>query len=313
MIVTLTPNPAVDVTYRVESFEVGGSHAVGAVREQAGGKGVNTAAVLTAMGRECLAVCPVGVDDADSFAADLESRGIRHRLVRLSGRTRRSVTVVDDAGEATVLNEPGLAWDREGLGDLLDALTQSLAGARVLTVSGSIPPGAEAGVARCLEVADELAVPTVLDLRGDPLHAALPTGPALVKPNRLEAAQTLGLPATTAALELARGLVAAGAGAAVVSDGAAGLTLATERDIAVAAHLPEPLRGNATGAGDALTAALAAGLADGVPTGRDAWADLLGQGVAWSAAAVLQPVAGAIEPADVARLLPRVEIEEITA
>ena len=38
---------------------------------------------------------------------------------------------------------------------------------------------------------------------------------------------------------------------------------------------------------------------------------MLRRGVAWSAAAVLQPVAGAVDPADVDRLLPTVEIEEI--
>ena len=52
------------------------------------------------------------------------------------------------------------------------------------------------------------------------------------------------------------------------------------------------------------------GIAD-LPTGRDDWAAVLRRGVAWSAAAVLQPVAGAVDPADVDRLLPTVEIEEI--
>lgn len=312
MIVTLTPNPAVDVTYQVAALAVGESHPVEVVREQAGGKGVNTAAVLTTMGQDCLAVCPVGADDAERFAADLDARGVRHRLLRLPGRTRRSVTVVDDAEEATVLNEPGLRWDRDTVDEILDALRQSLAAATVLTVSGSTPPKTDDPVARCVELADELSVPTVLDLRGAALDAALAHGPALVKPNRGEAAATLGLdPASPPpAVELAARLTDSGAGAAVVSDGAAGLSLVAGPDVRLVARLAEPLRGNATGAGDALTAALAAGLAEGVPTTRDAWADVLRQGVAWSAAAVLQPVAGVVDPADVARLLPRVEIEE---
>ena len=131
--------------------------------------------------------------------------------------------------------------------------------------------------------------------------------------DKAEAAAMLGFDASAApsAAELAERLVGDGAGAAVVSDGAAGLTLVSGDGIRLVGRLSEPLQGNATGAGDALTAALAAGLAEGVPTGRDAWAETLRTGVAWSAAAVLQPVAGAVDPADVARLLPRVEIEEI--
>jgi tagatose 6-phosphate kinase len=64
------------------------------------------------------------------------------------------------------------------------------------------------------------------------------------------------------------------------------------------------LSGNPTGAGDALVAALAAGLADGSP-----WARMLPEAVTWSAAAVLQHVAGEIDPHDVARLAPEVLVE----
>ena len=63
----------------------------------------------------------------------------------------------------------------------------------------------------------------------------------------------------------------------------------------VRARLREPLSGNPTGAGDALVAALAVGLeaADDWPT------TAARRAVAWSAAAVRQPVAGEIDPDDV--------------
>ncbi len=62
---------------------------------------------------------------------------------------------------------------------------------------------------------------------------------------------------------------------------------------------------NPTGAGDACTAAIAAGLAAGLP-----WPEMLATAGAWSAAAVLTPVAGDVDAADVARLGPRVRVEE---
>jgi tagatose 6-phosphate kinase len=70
------------------------------------------------------------------------------------------------------------------------------------------------------------------------------------------------------------------------------------------AWLAEPLSGNPTGAGDAAVAALAAGLS----LGR-APRDTLRDAVAWSAAAVLHPVAGHIRPADIDRLLPMVRVQ----
>ena len=71
------------------------------------------------------------------------------------------------------------------------------------------------------------------------------------------------------------------------------------------AALGTPLAGNPTGAGDAAVAALAAGLARGA-TDRDALADA----VAWSAAAVLHPLAGQVRQDDIDRLRPLVRVEQ---
>ena len=71
-------------------------------------------------------------------------------------------------------------------------------------------------------------------------------------------------------------------------------------------RLAQPLHGNPTGAGDAAVAALAAGLATHAPAH-----DLVRAAVAWSAAAVLQPVAGHVDPADIDRLTGQVQIEEL--
>jgi fructose-1-phosphate kinase PfkB-like protein len=92
-----------------------------------------------------------------------------------------------------------------------------------------------------------------------------------------------------------RELLAAGAGAVVTSLGPEGLLLGTS-DPWVTCSLGRPLVGNPTGAGDAVVAALAAGLAN--PTGNGLVADLvaaLPHAVGWSAAAVLSPVAGEID------------------
>jgi tagatose 6-phosphate kinase len=314
MIVTLTPNPALDITYAVPHVSLGESHRVGSVSERAGGKGLNVAAVLTAMGRRAVAVAPIGELDLDLFASDLDARRVPHLLVTSPCPTRRSVAVVEADGRATMLNEPGVSqsqrvWDR-----LVDEIARLALGARVVTVSGSFPPGTDADlVRRVTEMAHEAGLRVVLDVSGIHLTRALGAGPDLVKPNRVEAAVTLtalGSGEVPSVPGAARDLVAAGARAAVVSDGTNGLVLVHE-DVALRAHLRRPLSGNPTGAGDALTASLAADLGDGLPHGRDAWAAVLCRGIAWSAAAVLQPVAGSVDPADVDRLLPTVEIEEI--
>jgi tagatose 6-phosphate kinase len=315
MILTLTPNPAFDITYAVTSVALGESHRVGSVSERAGGKGLNVAAVLTAMGHPAVAVAPVCELDTSLFAADLDARRVPHRLVPSPCPTRRSVAVVEADGRATLLNEPGVGqsqrvWERLG-----DELARLAPGASVLTVSGSLPPGTDPDLVRRVTLmAREAGLRVVLDVSGAPLARALSAGPEIVKPNRIEAAVTLtglGRGEVPNVPGAARALVVAGATAAVVSDGTNGLVLVHE-DVALRAHLRRPLSGNPTGAGDALTAALAVDLEGGIPQGRDAWAAALRRGIAWSAAAVLQPVAGSVDPADVSRLLPTVEIEEIS-
>lgn len=324
MIVTVTPNPALDITYAVEALALGESHRVADVIERAGGKGLNVAAVLASMGREVVAVAPVGTDDRARFAGDLAARGVPHRLVASPIPTRRSVAIVEPGGRATLLNEPGVAppqavWDE--VGRQVSALATP---GSVTTVSGSLPPDVDPDlILRLTEQAQAARGHVVLDVRGPALLRALAAGPALVKPNRSEAAESLAsrlgrshstadLVAGISPVDAARGLVEAGARSAVISDGAEGIALVHE-DVILWAWLPTPVRGNPTGAGDALTAALAADIEEsgGLPRGRDAWAQVLRRAVAWSAAAVRQPVAGIVDPADCARMLPQVAVEEI--
>jgi tagatose 6-phosphate kinase len=82
--------------------------------------------------------------------------------------------------------------------------------------------------------------------------------------------------------------MSAGAGAVVVSLGAAGLLAVTSEGIWQASP-PGPAAGNPTGAGDAAVAGLALGLVL-----RQGWADQLRHAVALGTAAVAEPVAGAI-------------------
>ncbi|WP_460370917.1 PfkB family carbohydrate kinase, partial [Actinocorallia lasiicapitis] len=56
MILTVTLNPALDVTYAVPFWAAHTTNRVVEVRERAGGKGVNVARVLRALGQDVLAL-----------------------------------------------------------------------------------------------------------------------------------------------------------------------------------------------------------------------------------------------------------------
>lgn len=274
MIVTVTPNLALDVTYELPELRPGHAHRVRAVHARAGGKGVNVARVLRSLGHDVMVVGLAGGPTGDAVRADLDASGLPHDLVPCAGETRRTVTVVAD-GEATLLGEPGpvIAPDEWA------ALEARIPDADVLVVSGSLPPGVDTDAVARLAARD---IPVIVDTSGEPLRRAAPYAWA-VKPNAEELAAVTGTEDPVAGARMLR------ARTVVVSMGAEGLLAVTGEEVH---RVPPPrvVTGNPTGAGDAVVAALAAGA--GSP-----WPDLLGDAAALSAAAVLAPLAGSYDSA----------------
>ncbi|MFD7582897.1 1-phosphofructokinase family hexose kinase [Kitasatospora sp. NPDC059817] len=307
MIVTVTPNPALDITYGVPALRPHTSHRVASVHEQAGGKGVNVARVLHGLGRRTTAVLPLGGSTGAVLRADLDRAGIACLGVPLAAgtSTRRTVAVVD-AVDATVLNEPGPELSAEDWTALRAAVRGLLPTARALVLSGSLPPGLPGDAyADLVRLAHEQGVPVVLDADGAALTGALAAGPTAVKPNAVELRRATGI---ADPLRAAHALVDAGARAVVASLGPDGL-LAVTPDGSWRARLPPEavVRGNPTGAGDAAVAALAVALADRTP-----WPAALAHAVALSAAAVQAPYAGRFDPQAYDGHLPLVRVTPAT-
>ena len=301
-VVAVTPNPAWDVTYGVARLVPGESLRVRTATARAGGKGVNVARVVRALGHESVAVSTAGGALGAAFRDDLADGGQDAVLVPVAGHTRQSVTVVpDDGAHPTVLNESGPALDAAEWSALVAAVTGAAGPDDVVTVSGSLPPGTTRDrFVDLVAAARGAGARVVVDTSGPALRWAAQAGADLLKPNRAELAAATGLDDLVGAVAL---LQALGARDVVVTDGAAGMTAygpgaEGPRVVGRARLLGPPLAGNPTGAGDAATAALAVSL-------RDPWSERLALAVATSAAAVLRPVAGDVDPADVAALRER--------
>ena len=303
MILTVTPNVALDITYRVDQLTPGSSHRVRGVKEQAGGKGINVASVLHALGHDTMIFGFIGNATAAAVTTDLARGGLAHELIPIEGPTRRSIAVVDSSnGEATLFNEPGPQVPASNWEDLEAMLTARLPEATALVVSGSLPPGADDDAcARLVRLAAAHRVTVLVDTVGAALLEAAAAGADIVKANSSELLDTTGLSDVTAA---ATALRRRGAKAVVVSLGAAGMTAFTPGGSWRAAP-PTRIVGNPTGSGDAATAALIAGAVAGAP-----WPDRLRDAVALSAAAVTQPTAGSFDMDHYVRFVPQVVVEE---
>ena len=94
MIVTVTLNAALDVTYRLDRLRPGGTNRVASVTERAGGKGVNVARVLSARGRQVRVAGLAGGASGEMLRADLDRAALPHLLTPVGGSTRRTVAVI---------------------------------------------------------------------------------------------------------------------------------------------------------------------------------------------------------------------------
>ncbi len=290
MILTVTPNPALDLTWHVDRLVPGDTHRADAGVARAGGKGLNVARVAQAQGADAVAIATVGGRTGIEFAAELGASGVPNALIEVAGATRRSIALVDEElGDTTVVNERGVNPSDAEWAALLAEVVDRLPSARVLVISGSLPPGAPDTLLPILiGVGRDAGVPVIVDTSGPALLRAADAGASVLKPNAAELAEATGIADPVAG---ARSLIARGVELVLLSLGADGMLAVTASDV-VHARLEAPLAGNPTGAGDAGVAACAVLLAEGA---RDP-ATVLRRATAWSAAAVLMPLAGEISP-----------------
>ena len=291
MILVVSLNPALDITHEVASVDWAGVNRPCTVHVRPGGKGINVARILRALGAEVTLLGLAGGSAGSELVDRLAGSGIKLSMTRIGGQTRRTFTVVDAGrGQAALFNEPGPAAGEGELAEFYFQYEKAVAACSAVVLAGSLPRGVEhTAYAELIKAAGP--VPTILDTSGAALAFGAAAGPTLVKPNLAELAAVAGRDLVQdAAIEAAAREL--GARAVVVSLGADGL-LAVDGDQAWRARPGEHVSGNATGAGDAVVA----GLADGLVRGLD-WPRRLRHAAALGSAAVSSPVAGEYAVAD---------------
>lgn len=304
-LVTLTLNPALDLSATVDRVEPAVKLRCGPERVDPGGGGLNAARAIHALGGEALAVHCSGGLTGRRLQALLDVEGVPQRVIAIDGETRQSLAVSERYRRQQyrfVLPGPLLSGD-EWRAALEVAATAVAPGGLVLA-SGSLPQGvphdAYARLAR--RVADSGARLAV-DCHGAALEQTLRAGVFMIKPNWREFDALFERPASSdeERAERAVGLVRdAAAEVVVVTLGARGTLLTTAADQRLIAAPPVEVV-SAVGGGDAFAGACLLALSRGVPI-----EEACRHGVAAAAAAVATPGTAPPERAEVERLLPLV-------
>lgn len=280
MIVTVTPNPSIDRTLRIGPLRRGAVQRARATSAEAAGKGINVARAIAMHGRPALALVPLS-DASAGVMRSLLGGAVDLAVVPISGDVRVNVSLVEDDGTVTKINEPGPELSVAEVDALLERAAELAAGASWIAGCGALPPGVPSDFYVRLARRMPEGVRVAVDADGAALQACVGRPIGLLKPNHAELETAVGRSLATLGqvVDAARELVDGGAAQVLVSLGQSGAVLV---DRAGATHAEARIDDavNSVGAGDALLAGFLAAGAD-----RAA----LRTAVAWSAAACRSP------------------------
>ncbi len=305
-IVTITLNPALDQTVYIPRFQEGEVNRVHDHRIDPGGKGINVAKVVRALGHPACVTGFLGQDNSKRFYEYFREQAITDCFVEVAGAARVNIKIVDDqSGRVTEINFPGLTCssrDREEL----EAVIRRLAGEyQWFVIAGSLPQGAPPDLyGRLTGLLQQQGARVFLDSSGPALREGIKAIPHAIKPNLEELGQLVGRSLAKEA-EVKRAvtdLLAGGIQEVIVTMGPRGAIVADKTEM-LQVTPPAVVANSTVGAGDAMVAGFVVGKTQGLSL-----ADCARLGTAAATASVIQPGTQAGPVNEVKKLLSQVRI-----
>lgn len=309
MILCVNPNSAVDKTLVVENYHLNAIHRPAFELSLPGGKGCNVARVARTLGQQPVVTGWVG-GHAGSFIEDgLRAEGIQTAFVHTAVESRDCISVLDALnGTMTEIYEKGRPVSAEELSAFFVLFGEWLPKVKMVTLSGSLPPGVPPDFyAQLISLAHGAGVPVILDSSGEPLRLGLEEGrPEVLKCNRAELSGIIGQPLEH--LDDVRRAIRALAERlgvqVVITLGSTGAVAAYDGHLWLA-QAPRIEAISAVGSGDAFLAGLACGLLEARP-----FPEALRQAVAAGSANAMQIGAGRLHLDDLQELLDQVVVAQ---
>ena len=188
MIVTVTLNPSVDISYHVDNLKIDDVNRVENAGKTAGGKGLNVTRVVNALGSQVLATGILGGTLGHFITGQLDKKNISQNFYEINKESRNCIAILHD-GKQTEILESGPTLTQEEADGFLKHFKNLLENKSisVLTISGSLPKGLSADIyKKIISLANEKNIPVILDTSGSTLAAILDDHSlriAAIKPN----------------------------------------------------------------------------------------------------------------------------------
>jgi len=307
-VVTITLNPALDLTGSLASLNIGAVNLVNKSNFHAAGKGVNVAKVLSDLGAEVTVTGFLGKNNPELFHQLFEQIGVSNRFIEVEGSTRINVKLVEANGEVSDINFPGVEVSPSDLKQFEQTLFELAETHDYFVIAGSLPGGVTPEkCASWIKHLRKLGKKVLFDSSKAALSAGIDASPWLIKPNDEELSDFVGRKLTSRSdcQQAAQTLAESGVENVVVSMGAEGVMWLNNNQW-LTAQPPRMSVVSTVGAGDTLVAGLCWGHMQSMESSQ-----LLRFATALSALAVSQVGVGLTSQVELENIMLKTEVNEI--
>jgi tagatose-6-phosphate kinase len=193
MILTITANPSVDISYELEEFKIDDVNRTNEVLKDAGGKGIHVGYVLNEIGANIVHSGFVGGALGEYIKKTLEDKGQESRFIEIEEDTRNCIAILHE-GKQTEILEKGPTISLKEEEEFLERLDEISAGCDYINISGSLPSGLDVSFyKKIIDYAKENNKFISVDTSGKTLEEIINSDikPDLIKPNETEIADVL--------------------------------------------------------------------------------------------------------------------------
>ncbi|EPN4953111.1 1-phosphofructokinase [Vibrio sp. CCB-PB317] len=307
-VVTITLNPALDLTGSVNELNVGSVSLVQQSNLHAAGKGVNVAKVLSDLGADVTVTGFLGKDNPELFHQLFNDIGVKNEFVEVQGATRINVKLVEASGNVSDINFPGVQVTADEIARFEETLFRLAETHDYFVLAGSLPGGVTAEqCAAWIKALHQQGKKVLFDSSKAALKSGIEAHPWLIKPNDEELGDFVGehLETPEQCQAAAQTLSDKGIENIVVSMGADGVMWLNQGKW-LRAQPPRMNVVSTVGAGDTLVAGLCWGHMQLMPKN-----DLLRFATALSALAVSQVGVGLTSQEELENIKLQTEVSEL--
>ena len=193
MILTITTNPSVDISYELEEFKIDDVNRTNEVLKDAGGKGIHVGYVLNELGANIVHSGFFGGALGEYIKKTLEDKGQESRFIEIEEDTRNCIAILHE-GKQTEILEKGPTISSKEEEEFLERLDEISAGCDYINISGSLPSGLDVSFyKKIIDYAKENNKFISVDTSGKTLEEIINSDikPDLIKPNETEIADVL--------------------------------------------------------------------------------------------------------------------------